>query len=142
VSGYLLDTSPLAALLHNREAAVSLIRPWLLDHEAATSILAYGEVIEYLKPHADYARRAHDLRQLLRGVTPYALTYAIMARYAELRLRMRRPYGPGLIGDVDTLIAATALEHRLNLVTTDTDFQRVPDLSVLLLDRDTLKIRP
>jgi predicted nucleic acid-binding protein len=40
-----------------------------------------------------------------------------MARYADLRRDMRPPHGPGLIGDIDTLIAATALEHRLILVT-------------------------
>ena len=37
---YLLDTSPLAALLLARPAAVALITPWMERHEAATSILA------------------------------------------------------------------------------------------------------
>jgi predicted nucleic acid-binding protein len=41
---------------------------------------------------------------------------------------MRPPYGSGLIGDIDTLIAATALHYGLTLVTTDSDFTRVPDL--------------
>jgi hypothetical protein len=26
------------------------MRPWLVAHEAATSILVYGEVIEYIRP--------------------------------------------------------------------------------------------
>ena len=47
----------------------------------------------------------------------------------------RPPGGAGLIGDVDALIAATALERGLTLVTMDTDFQRVSDLNVLLLPR-------
>lgn len=34
------------------------------------------------------------------------------------------PHGLGLIGDVDTLIAATALEHWLTIVTLDGDFAR------------------
>lgn len=51
-------------------------------------------------------------------------TYAILGRYADLRRQLRPPHGPGLIGDVDALIAATALEHDLTLVTTDTDFER------------------
>jgi predicted nucleic acid-binding protein len=45
---------------------------------------------------------------------------------------MRPPYGPGLIGDIDKLIAATALEANLTVVTTDRDLQRVPDLNVML----------
>lgn len=64
-----------------------------------------------------------------------------MQRYAALRRQLRPPYGPGLIGDIDTLIAATALEYELALVTTDSDFTRVPGLSLLLLDRATLTPR-
>jgi len=45
---YLLDTSPLAALLLARPAAVALITPWMERHEAATSILVYAEVVEYI----------------------------------------------------------------------------------------------
>jgi predicted nucleic acid-binding protein len=39
---------------------------------------------------------------------------------------------------VDTLIAATALEHRLTVVTLDGDFTRVPGLQAMRLDRATL----
>jgi predicted nucleic acid-binding protein len=48
---------------------------------------------------------------------------------------MRKPHGTGLIGDMDTLIAATALERNLTVVTYDSDFQRVPDLEVKFLSR-------
>ena len=44
-------------------------------------------------------------------------------------------HGPGFIGDVDTLIAATALERYLTVVTLDQDFTRVPGLRVQLLER-------
>ena len=43
-----------------------------------------------------------------------------------------------LIGDIDTLIAATAFERNLTLVTSDSDFQRVPGLQVQLLTRQQL----
>jgi len=46
---------------------------------------------------------------------------------------MRRPYGPGLIGDLDTLIAATAIERGLTLVTIDGDFTRIAGLNYQLL---------
>lgn len=45
----------------------------------------------------------------------------------------------GLIGDIDTLIAATALEHGLILVTTDSDFGRVPGLLHRILLPSALK---
>jgi len=60
-----------------------------------------------------------------------------MERYADIRRQQRPPHGPGLIGDIDTVIAATALTHDLELVTTDRDFLRVPGLRVLLLDHTT-----
>lgn len=132
---YLLDTTAVAALLNNRPAAVSLMRPWVANQEAATSVLVYAEVIEYIKGFADYPRYQRALRTLLREIRPYTPTYAILERYADVRRQMRPPYGPGLIGDIDTMIAATALERNFIVVTTDTDFQRVPGLQVQLLPR-------
>jgi predicted nucleic acid-binding protein len=134
---YLIDTTPLSALVTNRPAAVALVTPWMRAHEAATSILVYGEVLEGLQGRPNPAQRHRDLLALLGEIAPYFITHAIMQRYAHLRRQLRPPYGPGLIGDIDTLIAATALEYDLELVTTDGDFTRVPSLQVLLLDRLT-----
>jgi predicted nucleic acid-binding protein len=137
---YLLDTAPLASLLLARPAAVGLIRPWLNRHEVATSILAYTEVVEYIKDFADAKRRYPQLRTLLGEVYPYFLTYPILEQYTDIRRSLRKPHGKGLIGDIDTLIAATALERNLTGVTIDTDFQRVPTLKVILLSAATLKV--
>ena len=132
---YPVDTGPLAALLQGRPATVSLLTPWLTAYAVATSIVVYGEVVEYLKARADFSAHHAALRILLGDVYPYFLTYRILERYADIRRQLRPPHGPGLIGDMDTLIAATALERNLTLVTNDTDFQRVPNLQVLLLPR-------
>ena len=137
---YLLDTGPLGAYLQGRQAVVNLVTPWLRQHEAATSILAYAEVVEYIKGFPDFLTLHTQLRRLLRHIYPYFLTYRILERYADLRRSLRRPYGPGLIGDIDTLIAATALERNLTVVTIDTDFQRVPNLRVILLSRATMQV--
>jgi predicted nucleic acid-binding protein len=137
---YLLDTTPLAGYLLGRQPVVALVRPWVRNREAATSILAYGEVLEYVKGRADAPSRQVQLRALLPAITPYFLTHGIMNRYADLRRQMRPPHGPGLIGDIDTLIAATCLEYGLRLITTDADFQRVSGLRYLLLDRSTFAV--
>jgi predicted nucleic acid-binding protein len=137
---YLLDTGPLGAYLQGRQAVVHLVAPWLRAQEAATSILAYAEVMEYIKGFPDFITLHTQLRRLLRHIYPYFLTYRILERYADLRRSLRRPYGPGLIGDIDTLIAATALERNLTVVTIDTDFQRVPNLRVILLSRATMQV--
>jgi tRNA(fMet)-specific endonuclease VapC len=135
---YLLDTTPLAALVFNRPAAVRLISPWLAAREAATSVVVYGEVVEYLRGQSNFSRRHGDLLSLLSAIDLYHVRLPVMQRYAEIRRQLRPPHGPGLIGEIDTIIAATALEYDLTLVTTDTDFTRVPGLKLLLLDRATL----
>src|SRR5438132_1481759 len=133
---YLIDTSVLAAYLFNRPTVTDLLSPWINARQAASSILVYGEVIEYLRDRPDFEVHREQLRELLREISPYFLTYAILERYADIR-RILRPQGR-LIGDIDTLIAATALERDLTLVTTDSDFQRVPGLQVQLIDRASL----
>jgi len=90
-------------------------------------------VIEYIKGSPNFAHYYSGLRALLGAAHPYSLTYPILERYADVRRQMRR--SGGLIGDIDTLIAATALERNLTVVTGDADFQRVPGLKVMLLRR-------
>ncbi|HZO30884.1 MAG TPA: type II toxin-antitoxin system VapC family toxin [Chloroflexota bacterium] len=137
---YLLDAPILSALLLRRPVAVQLVTPWIQSREAATSILVYGEVNEYIQGRPDYEQLHAQLRQFLVEITPFFLTYPIMRRYGELRrvLRARND----LIGDVDTLIAATALERRLTIVTADEDFRRVPGLSLTVIPRGQLARRP
>lgn len=136
---YLLDANILAAFLRGRSNTRSLVAPWISRQEAATSILVYGEIIEYLLGFADFARHQAELLVLLQDIPAYPVTYAISERYVRLRRAMRPPSGSGLIGDVDTLIAATAIEHNLTLITTDSDFMHVPDLLYQLFSRDALK---
>ncbi len=136
---YLLDTATLAAYIFGRAGAIARLDALIKSGQAATSILTFGEVIEYLRSFPNFVQNEQTLRGLLRNsVRPYALTYAIGIRYADLRRMMRATRGPtgqpiGLIGDIDTLIAATAFEHQLTLITTDSDYLRVPNLPVQLL---------
>lgn len=118
-----------SAYLLSRPVALSLVTPWIQNGEATTSILVYGEVNEYIRGRADYQQLHAQLLELLREIPPFFITYPIMRRYGEIR-RALRPTN-GLIGDVDTLIAATALERNLTIVTADTDFQRVPGLTLV-----------
>src|SRR5205823_6234584 len=110
------------------EPAVSILQPLIQRHEVATSIIVYAEVVEYIRGLPHFSRRYQQVRQLLKEVYPYFLTYPILERYADLRRQLRPPHGKGLIGDMDTLIAATALERNLTLLTMDTDYDRVPHL--------------
>jgi predicted nucleic acid-binding protein len=136
---HLLDTGIISAYLLNRPRIVALVEPLIIQALAATSMLVYGEIDEYHQSKADYAQRKQILRLLLRRVTPYAPNYAIMERYATIGRVLRAPHGPGIIGDIDTIIAATAMHYRLTLITADSDFARVASLQVFHTDRSWLK---
>lgn len=136
---YLFDTNILRAYLRGRSGVVNIVQTWIHNDEAATSIVVYGEIIEYFKSFSQYPRYQAARRVRLRKVHPYSLTYTTLEQYADVRRTMRPPYGAGLIGDIDTLIAATALSYKLTVVTTDSDFARVPELSVMLLPSHILK---
>jgi len=131
MKNYLFDTSLVAGYLLNRKKAIALLQPLIKKEEAATSILVYGEVAEYVKKYASFSQYREDLQALLKQIIPYPLTYAILERYADIR-RILRPLHQD-IGDIDTLIAATTLEHDLTLLTIDKDFERVPNLKMELV---------
>ena len=61
---YLLDTTPLAALLQGRRLAVHTLAPLLAADELATSMLVYDEVIEFLQGLPDTAHHQAELRRL------------------------------------------------------------------------------
>ncbi len=139
MSRYLLDTTLIAAFIKERPPIVRLLTPWFDVQAATTCILVYGEVVEYLKSFPDYADQRARLIALTDAIGMYQLDRAIMERYADIRRTLRNMKDVGLIGDVDTLIAATALERNLTLVTADSDFDRVPGLKVLRVERPNRK---
>ena len=132
---HLIDTSILCEALLRRDSTTAVVRQVILSNTAATSIVVAGEALERVMGRNDYVLLRQQLVQLLSVVYPYSIDLAIMERYASLRRTLRPPYGPGLIGDIDSLIAATAIEHGLTLVTMDGDFARVPGLDLLLVPR-------
>ncbi len=140
---YLLDTTVLMAYIRGRAGARALVHRWVVQHEAATSMLVYGEIIERIQGWFNYTEKRGELRHILHYHIPaLRITYAILERYAELRRALRSPGGgPGsfMLSDVDALIAATAMEHAVTLVTADGDFGRVQGLSLLTVPVASLR---
>lgn len=132
---YLIDTVVLSQYLRGRSGAVALVQPLL--PQAVTSIFVYAEIVEYVRGLQQTNQWFTQLRRLMRTIQPLHLTYAVCDRYADLR-RVLRPIGQ-LIGDVDLFIAATALVHDLTLVTADSDYQRVPGLQTMIVQRNSLR---
>ena len=130
---YLLDTGPLSAYVLGRPSAVELISPWVARKIATTSILSQAEAIEYFQGLTNYRRSRTRLFRVLNTIYPVVLPLSVRERFGIVRRQMRPPHGPGLIGDIDSFIAATALEFDMTLVTGDSDFTRVPGLDAMLV---------
>lgn len=127
MSGYLIDSDWVIDALHLRPETTRLLAGLSAD-QVAVSLISYGELYE----GAYYARDAADalagLHRFLEGVVLLPATPPIMETFAVVRGGLTRQLRRQ-VGDMDLLIAATALTHDLTLLTRNLrDFQHVPRL--------------
>lgn len=111
----LLDTSVFIAREQNRPLG-------LLPDELAVSVITIGELELGVLAATDAHRRARraDTLALARSADPIAITEAIMGAFARLTHDCLRAGARPKI--LDALIASTAIEHGLPVVTQDDDF--------------------
>ncbi|MFP4439682.1 MAG: type II toxin-antitoxin system VapC family toxin [Chloroflexaceae bacterium] len=129
VTGALLDTDILSAVMRQQAAATARARSYLaMHHRLIFSIITRYEILRGL--YAKYATTqltAFDQLCVVSTILP--LTNPIIVRaatiYADLHQR------GVLIGDADILIAATALEHGLIMVTNNENhFNRIAGIQL------------
>ncbi len=129
MSVYLIDTDWIIDALHGQATALQTLID-LAPQGLAISHLTYGELYEGAQYSRTSAADIAALQTFLDGIELLPTTVAIMERFAVLRgsltAHLRRQ-----IGDIDLLIAATALTHDLTLITRNRkDFQHVPGLKL------------
>ncbi len=98
------------------------------------------EIVQYFsdEAEADEASSLREIREALRLAGAWSDLNWDEVEKELYRIRHESQptpptRGTGLIGDIDTLIAATALERNLTVITADTDYLRVPDLRVKVI---------
>lgn len=115
---------------------------WFRGHQAVTqrlaslhtrglaiSIITLAEVYEGVYRAQNPAAHEAAIADFLRWVDVLEVTEATCRHFAQQRARLRRQNE--LIGDFDLLIAATALEHNLVVLTNNRrHFERVNGLQV------------
>jgi tRNA(fMet)-specific endonuclease VapC len=123
---FLIDSDWVVDYLKGLDTATALLNS-LEPDGLAISIITFGEVLEGILFGRDRARHEAGFRRLLRRADVLPLSRAVMARFARTRGELRSR--GQVIGDMDLLIAATALEYDLTLVTRNRrHFDRVPGL--------------
>lgn len=125
---HLIDSDYVVDWLKGRSDAVQLLTG-LRRGGLAISDITFGEVYEGIYSGRDPVTAERGFRQFLRLATVVPTNRTIMRRFARLRGELR---ARGLlIGDLDLLIAATALAHDLTLVTRNRrHFARIPGLAL------------
>jgi len=126
VSRGLLDTSVFIAREQHRPLAA-------LPEELAVSVITIGELElgVLAATDADTRARRADTLALARSADPIAVTEAVMGAFARLTHDCRRAGARPKV--LDALIAATAVEHGLPVVTQDDDFAAMARAHPLLV---------
>jgi tRNA(fMet)-specific endonuclease VapC len=124
---YLLDTNILIALANREQQMIDRFKQ-LQPSEAAMSVISAAELESGLTADpAVLARRELPTRALLRAIPVLALTQDTSEIYGHIV----RTVGFNRNRFADLLIAATALEHGLTVITRNVrDFVGIPDLKI------------
>ena len=125
---YLVDSDYVADYLGAHSHAIQLLSSFAKD-DLSISLITYGEIYEGIHFGRDPQQTTDVFQRFLRSVVILPPTQAIMQQFARIRGELRRT--GNLIGDFDILIAATAIQHRLTLVTRNIkDYQRISGLDI------------
>jgi predicted nucleic acid-binding protein len=125
---YLVDSDWLIDFLAGEPPAVRLLER-LADTGLAISIITYMEAYQGVLRSSDpHAVRRFDA--LLRAIRLVSITTAVARRCASIREELRSKGRSYRARALDLLIAASALEHGLTLVTRNTkDYEDIPGLT-------------
>ncbi len=125
---YLIDTDWVVDHLLGKPVAVRLLQT-LEPDGLAISQVTFGEIYEGIYHGSDPTAAETAFLNFLANVDVLDLTIEIWKRYARIRGDLRK--SGQLIAEFDNLIASTALEYDLILVTRNLrHFQRIPNLKL------------
>jgi tRNA(fMet)-specific endonuclease VapC len=127
---YLLDSDWLIDRLADRPQAVQLVRQ-LAPAGIAVSVISYMEAYQGIDRDPDPVAAEARLQRFVEPVRLLPIIPAIARRCALLRRTLRGQGRRVNSRALDLLIAATAIEHNLTLVTRNTDdYHDVPGLTL------------
>jgi predicted nucleic acid-binding protein len=128
---HLIDTDIVIYHLNDVTAATQLLRQ-LFRTRPPFSAITFMEVLEGIPMSPDPGRAERRFRALTRRVPLLPVDQAVAERCAQIRQQLRGQGHSLRPRALDLLIAATAVEHGLVLVTNNPhDYRDIPQLSVM-----------
>lgn len=124
---YLLDTDWAVWWLRGRSEVVKSLAA-KQRHGLAISIVTLAELYEGIESTKDPAAARPLLNDFLRLVTVIPFSERVAARFGTEAAKLRHLGQP--LPDFDLVIAVTALQHGLTLLTEDRHFERIPSLVI------------
>ncbi len=125
----LLDTDVVSFLLKGDSRAEAYV-PHLQDRRLALSFMTVAELYQWAAVRNWGARRRQQLDQTLRTYLILPFDIEVCRQWGEVRAASRRQGRP--ISPQDAWIAASALHHRIALVTGNpNDFEHIAGLTVI-----------
>ncbi len=127
---YLVDSDWAADFLAGKPAAIQLIG-MLLPSGISISAISYMEVMEGVRGSRNSAALTQGFRAFLRGVPVLAFSQEIADQAADIRLDLRGRKRQVNERVLDILVAATAMDHGLMLITRNTrDYADIAELQL------------
>ena len=127
MTGYLVDTDWIIDALHGQHDAIQTLAT-INPQGIAISVITYGELYHGAYYASDAATALSNIATFMRGKILLPLTASIAEQFGIMRGSLSRQQR-SQIGDMDLLIAATAIVHDLTLVTRNLrDFQLIAGL--------------
>jgi predicted nucleic acid-binding protein len=125
---FLIDSDWVMDWLKGRPGAARVLQP-LRPLGWAISLITFGEVYEGIYRSVDPPAHEATFQRFLANVAVLAPDQETMKRFTRIRGELRRTGWP--VGDLDLLIAATAIHHDLTLATRNVrHYARIPDLKL------------
>lgn len=125
---YVIDTD---WIIHGLRGEQRVVRKLLSIKKdgLAISMASLAELYEGIFRSSKPAKDERVLQDFLSGVTILEIDQETCKDFGRQRARLRKD--GHLIGDLDILIAATCIQHRLTLLTDNIrDFERIEDLKI------------
>jgi len=129
MADYLFDSGIFILHLRSQPGYFELTRRLMNEADVNISAMSRLEIVRGMRDH----ERSKTL-----AVLDSVITISITARIADLAGELIRSYRArgATIGDADAVIAASAIHHKLTLVTTNARHFPMPELSILQADEE------